>query len=84
MKTDTVIELKDNNSYLLLLESELDAEAYFLANQLDANNEPTNNYAVIQEVRKDNKTFAKKIDDPIILNKLLEDYRLQYEELYGE
>lgn len=82
MKVDTVIKLKENNKYLLLLESELDLDGYFLAVQLDEKDEPTKNYAVLQEVEKDGKTFVKKIEDPIIMNKLLEDYQLQYDEMF--
>lgn len=84
MKIDTVITLKDNKKYLLLLESDLDLEGYFLAVALDEKEEPTNNYAVFQEVEKDGKTFVKKIDDPLVLNQLLEDYKLQYQEQYEE
>lgn len=82
MKVDTVIKLKENNKYLLLLESELDLEGYFLAVQLDEKDEPTKNYAILQEVEKDGKTFVKKIDDPLIMDKLLEDYRQQYDDMF--
>lgn len=82
MKVDTVIKLKENNKYLLLLESELDLEGYFLAVQLDEKDEPTKNYAILQEVEKDGKTFVKKIDDPLIMDKLLEDYRQQYDDIF--
>lgn len=82
MKIDTIITLKNDKKYLLLLESELDLEGYFLAVQLDDKNEPTSNYAVLEEVKKDNRMFVKKIDDPLILNQLLEDYKIQYEEQF--
>lgn len=84
MKTDTVITLKNQKKYLLLLESELDLDGYFLGVELDSKNEPTNTYIVLQDIEKDNKHFVKKIDDPSILNQLLQDYQLQYEENYEE
>lgn len=84
MKIDTVITLKDNRKYLLLLESDLDLEGYFLAVQLDEKEEPMNTYAVLQDIEKDDKHFVKKIEDPGILNQLLEDYRIQYDEEYAE
>ncbi len=84
MKIDTVITLKDNRKYLLLLESDLDLEGYFLAVQLDEKEEPMNTYAVLQDIEKDGKHFVKKIEDPGILNQLLEDYRIQYDEEYAE
>ncbi len=84
MEIDTVITLKDGNKYLLLLESELDLEGYFLAVLLDDKDEPTNTYAVLQDVLKDGKHFVKKVNDVLILNQLLEDYNIQYDELYED
>ncbi len=84
MKTDTVIKLKNNKAYLLLLESELDLEGYFLGVELDEKNEPTNTYVILQDVEKDGKHFVKKIDEPDILNQLLQDYQLQYDEKYED
>lgn len=84
MKVDTVITLNDNKKYLLLLESELELEGYFLAVLLDEKDEPTNVYAVLKEVEKDGKTYVKKENDPIIENQLLEDYRNQYEDILEE
>lgn len=84
MKVDTVITLKNNKKYLLLLESELELDGYFLAVELDEKNVPTNTYAVLENVEKDGKQFVKKVDDALILNQLLEDYKIQYEEKYDE
>lgn len=81
MKVDTVITIKNDIKYLLLLESELTIDGYFLAVRLDNNGEPTNNYTVFQEVKKDGKTFIKNIKDPLVLNELLRDYRSQYEDI---
>lgn len=84
MEIDNVITLKSGKKYLLLLESELDLNSYFLAVQLDEHEEPTNNYVVFQEIEKDGKSFAQKISDTFILNQLLEDYDLQYKEKYDD
>lgn len=84
MQVDKVITLKNQKKYLLLLESELEYEGYFLAVLLNENEEPTKNYAVLQEVKKDGKIFIKKIENPIVLNELLEDYQSQYEDLIEE
>lgn len=84
MKPNMTITLKDNRKYLLLLESELDLEGYFLAVQLDNEDNPTNTYAVLQSVEKDGREYVKKIDNILILNQLYEDYRLQYDEEFGE
>lgn len=77
MREDTVITLEDGKEYLLLLESETTKESYFLAVVLDANNNPTTTYAVLEEVDKDGELYVEKVNDPIILNQLLADYRAQ-------
>lgn len=84
MEIDKVITLKNGKKYLLLLESELTLEGYYLAVLLDDNEEPTNNYTVLQEITKNGKVFTKKIDDALILNELLADYRSQYEDILEE
>ncbi len=84
MKEDTVITIRNGKKYLLLLESEDTTESYYLAVLLDEKNEPTSNYAVLEEVEKDGKTFVKRISDPLILNQLLADYRAQFNDMYGE
>ena len=84
MKVNEIIELADNKKYALLLESELTEQDYFLGVLLNEKEEPTNNYAVLESVIKDGKTYIRKIKDPLLLNQLLEDYKLQYEELFDE
>lgn len=84
MKEDTVITINNGKKYLLLLESEDTTESYFLAVLLDEKEEPTNNYAVLEEVEQEGKTFVKSVNDPIILNQLLADYKSQYNDLYEE
>ncbi len=82
MEKDKVITVKDGKQYLILLESELELEGYFLAVLLDDKGEPTNEYAVLQEYIKDGKPHARKVSDTFILNQLLEDFDLQYKENY--
>ncbi len=84
MREDTVITINNGKKYLLLLESEDTTESYFLAVLLDEKEEPTNNYAVLEEVEKEGKTFIRRVSDPIILNQLLADYKSQYNDLYGD
>lgn len=80
MQVDSVITLKSDKKYGLLLESE-ELEGYFLAVLLNENEEPTNSYAVLKEEKKDGKTFVKRVEDPLILNQLLEDFQSQAEDL---
>ncbi len=81
MKVDEIITLANNQKYGLLLESELTEEDYFLAVLLNEKEEPTNTFAVFEQIIKDGKIFTKKIKDPFILNQLINDFRLQQEDL---
>ena len=84
MKVDTVVTLANNKEYLLLLESKLVGEDYFLAVLLDSRGEPTVDYAVLKKVIKDGEEYAQKINNVEILKELLEDYGEQYADLYGD
>lgn len=84
MKVDEVVTLANNKNYLLLLNSELTEENYFLSVLLDSNGEPTDDYAVLKEIVKDGKTYCQKINNPTILNELIEDYKIQYNDEYEE
>ena len=44
MKKDTIITLEDNEKYVLLDQVELENGKYFLALELDENEEPTRHY----------------------------------------
>lgn len=82
MKVDEIIDLENGTSYLLLLDSKIDTNNYFLAVRLDENEEPTNDYIVLKEINENNETYTQKVTDPIILSKLIEEYSLDYEEDY--
>ncbi len=83
MQEDMVITLGSGKKYGILLESET-MDNYFLAVLLNEKEEPTSTYTVLKKVVKENQEFIKRIDDPLILNSLLDDYREQYEELKEE
>lgn len=84
MKVDTVITLANGKNYLLLMEDDIQEEDYFLAVLLDQNDEPTDQYAVLKEVEKDGELYSQKINNPIVLNELLDDFRRQYQEEYED
>lgn len=79
MQENMVITLGSGKKYGILLESET-MDNYFLAVLLDEKEEPTSTYTVLKKVVKDNQEFIKRIDDTLILNSLLDDFREQYEE----
>lgn len=82
MTEDTVVELTNNKKYLILLESEIKADNYFLAVLLDENEKTTNSYTVLQY--DENTGNVIRVDNALVLNELLADYTSQYEDLVEE
>lgn len=76
MQVDNMITLANGMNYGLLLQTELDNNSYFLAVELDAKEEPTNNFKVLKELNENGKTFVVEEKDPIVLAKLHEDFSL--------
>lgn len=76
MNVNEIIELENNTSFLLLLNSKIDNDNYFLAVRLENDEKPTQEYIVLKEVIKNNEIFTQKVKDPIILNKLLAEFQL--------
>ena len=70
-----IITLADDSNYGILLETELDDNVYYLVVELDEDEQPKNSFKVLKEINENGKTFVKEEIDPIILNKLLDDYR---------
>ena len=84
MKIDDIISLENGKDYGLLLESVIDDVRYFLAVLVDKEEKPLDEYIVLEEVVEDDETYVRKINDPLILNQLMEDYSLQLEDLEDE
>lgn len=84
MKIDDIISLENGKDYGLLLESVIDDVRYFLAVLVDREEKPLDEYIVLEEVVEDDETYVQKINDPLILNQLMEDYSLQLEDLEDE
>ena len=76
MNVNEIIELENNTSFLLLLNSKIDNDNYFLAVRLENDETPTQEYIVLKEVIKNNEIFTQKVKDPIIVNKLLAEFQL--------
>lgn len=77
MNVDEMITLTNNVSYGLLLKASLDGDNYFLAVQLDSNEEPTDKYEVLKEVNDQGEISVLIERDPLILNELLKQYQEQ-------
>ena len=84
MKIDNIISLENGKDYGLLLESVIDDVRYFLAVLVDKEEKPLDEYIVLEEVVEDDETYVQKINDPLILNQLMENYSLQLEDLEDE
>ena len=77
MNVDEMITLENNISYGLLLKAIFNEDNYFLAVQLDSNEEPTDKYEVIKEVNEDGEISVIIEKDPLILDELLRQYKKQ-------
>lgn len=84
MKVDEIIDLANGKSYLLLLDSEIDNSNYFLAVLLNEQEEPTKEYIVLKEINENGEIYTQKVNDPIILSKLIEEYSLDYQDDYED
>lgn len=82
MKIDTVITLDSNENYLLLLNKKVENESYFLSVLVDSKNEPTNKYLILKEVIKDDETYIQKVSNPILMSRLIEEYKNIYDSNY--
>lgn len=81
MKVDEKITLSNGETYGLLLDSQLDNANYFLAVLLKDGEEPTDKFKVLKEINRNGEVFVSEETDPLILQKLLEDYYDQAEDL---
>lgn len=60
---DKIVELENNNSYVLLDETLLNDTKYYFGLRLDKNEEPTNNYLFFEESKEGNDTFLAPVED---------------------
>ena len=84
MKVNEMITLPTGESYGLLLKSYLNDEEYFLAVLLNENEEPVPEYKVFKEIKNNNQSYVLEESNPLIVKNLLDDYRLQVEEMDEE
>ena len=60
---DKIVELENNNSYVLLDETLLNNVKYYFGLRLDENEETTNNYLFFEETKEGNDTFLAPVED---------------------
>lgn len=71
MNVNDIIILENNKSYLLLLDTVIKADKYYLAVELDNNENPTNNYVVVKEEKEGNDIYMEITEDPYIYSELI-------------
>ena len=71
MNVNDIIVLENNKNYLLLLDTVIKADKYYLAVELDNNENPTNNYVVVREEKEGNDIYMEITEDPYIYSELI-------------
>lgn len=71
MNVNDIIVLENNKNYLLLLDTVIKADKYYLAVELDNNENPTNNYVVVREEKEGNDIYMETTEDPYIYSELI-------------
>lgn len=74
MIKDEIITLEDNSMYGLLLESKMNNQNYYLAVEVDEDENPLNNFKVLKEIEENQETLVIEETDPFILNMLVNKY----------
>lgn len=82
---DKIVELENNNKYLILDETELNEKKYYYSVKLNDKEEPTNNYLFFEEVKEQNETMLAIVYDDDIKNLLLTGFTINYlDKVYDE
>ena len=81
MEIDTVIKLDNEKEYQILLENKIVDGDYFLAVELDKNDEFTKNFKVFERKIIDGEEFVEESENDEVLEKLMVDFQMQYKEL---
>ena len=83
MKVNDCINLENGKSYLLLMEATIDNTKYFLSVGINAQEQPTNEYLVLQEVIENNEEYVIPINNPVILSNLINEFKQDYDDEYN-
>ena len=82
---DKIVELSNDKSYVILEETVLNDNKYYLGLKLNKNEEPTNNYLFFEESKVNNNTYLTPIEDEDIKSVLLTSFTMNFlEKVYDE
>lgn len=75
---DKIVELENNNSYVILEESILNNVKYYFGLRLNEKEEPTNNYLFFEEYKEGNDVFLTPIEDDDLKKILLTSFTTNF------
>ncbi len=75
---DKIVELENDNKYLILDETLLDEKKYYYSVRLNDKEELTNNYLFFEEVNDNGEVKLLIVNDEDIKNLLLTDFTVNY------
>ena len=75
---DKIIKFKNNEEYLILDETILDAKTYYLGIKVEANNEPTSIYLFFEKIEKEGKVILNPIWDEAMKGLLLTAFTVNF------
>jgi len=75
---DKIVELDNNNSYVILEESNLNNVKYYLGLRLNEKEEPTNNYLFFEEYKEGDNVFLTPIEDDDLKKILLTSFTVNF------
>ena len=82
---DKIVELENGKSYVILEETLLNNNKYYLGLKLNKNEEPTNNYLFFEELVESNNTYLTSIVDDNVKSVLLTSFTMNFlEKVYDE
>ncbi len=83
MNVNDCINLENGKSYLLLMESTINNTSYFLAVGINKDEQPTQEYLVLQRIVENNEEYVIPINNPIILSTLINEFKEDYDDEYN-
>ena len=75
---DSIVELENNNKYVLLDNKELNNVNYYYGLRLEEKEEPTNNYLFFEETKDGNDTYLAPVEDENLKGLLLTAFTINY------
>lgn len=82
---DRIIELENNNKYVILDEKLLDNNKYYFGLRLDDNEEPMNNYLFFQEINEGDDIYLSSVNNENMKGVLLTSFTINFlDKVYDE